>query len=171
MSSLCLIPSLYWATTLSATLAMVDEHQRRVVLPPAQEIRRPVLNLDLPRSPPSHLSAVAALSPILQGPAGPAARPPSLRPDPEREAAERLARVIESTEIAERERGTLCLSRSGNSPGAGLRWSSNDGFGFYLQGKGLRQLHRLLYRSSTARLCPSGNASPLCQTLPRRLCD
>lgn len=148
---------------------MVDEHQRRIATPPA--IIRPALKLDLPRTPQRAGHSAYLLSPILQAPTAIAAPDRALRPDPDREDAERLARAIENTEIAERERGTLCLSRSGNSTGAGVRWSSNDGFGFYLQGRGLRQLHKLLYRSSSARLCPAGNASPLCQTLPRRLCD
>jgi hypothetical protein len=64
----------------------------------------------------------------------------------------------------------VCILRGSNSPGLGVRWSLNDGLGFYVQGKPFMQLKRLV-EIKKANICPPGDASPVCRDLPRRMCD
>lgn len=59
----------------------------------------------------------------------------------------------------------LCVAPEGDSPGAGIRWSLNDGVGFYVQGKAFRRIKRLM-TSREAGLCSSGDNSALCEDLP-----
>lgn len=65
---------------------------------------------------------------------------------------------------------SLCIIRGNDSPGAGIRWSSNDGLGFYVQGKPFMQLKRLMDNKS-ANLCPPGDTSAMCREVPRKMCE
>ncbi|MDN3577978.1 hypothetical protein QWZ03_14505 [Chitinimonas viridis] len=87
-------------------------------------------------------------------------------------ANEQLVRSLEIRALAAASNSEVCLNRQGgDATGGGIRWSLNDGFGFYLQGKGFKQLQRLLKHNKITGICPPGDPSPMCKTLPKQVCD
>ncbi|HEY9103829.1 hypothetical protein [Chitinimonas sp.] len=115
----------------------------------------------------------AVVSPIFRTVVEPMAsvRPStSYRSDPDETASEQMVRTMEQQAMAASGNTGACFHSSGNeSSGGGISWSLNEGFGFYVQGKGVsRQLSRYLRRNE---VCPPGDPSPMCKTLPRSGCD
>jgi hypothetical protein len=87
-------------------------------------------------------------------------------------AQEQLARRIERNELAASGNSGACLSHQGNdNVGAGISWSLRHGFGMYWQGKGLRELQHLIGFDEANEICPAGDPSPMCKTMPKPTCD
>lgn len=86
-------------------------------------------------------------------------------------ANEQLARAAEQRAYAASLNSGACLAKTGDNVGAGVRWSLNDGFGVYWQGKGLRALQKLVGFNEINAICPPGDASPMCRTMPKQVCD
>lgn len=115
----------------------------------------------------------AVVSPIFRTAAEPmsSVRPStSYRSDPDETASEQMVRAMEQQALAANANTGACFRSAGNeSSGAGISWSLTEGFGFYVQGKGVsRQLSRYLRRNE---VCPPGDPSPVCKTLPKSSCD
>lgn len=95
-----------------------------------------------------------------------------LHTDPTEQANELLARQLQQQARAASANSTFCLNKAaGDATGGGVRWSINEGFGFYVQGKGFRQLQRLLKHNDITGICPPGDPSPMCKTMPKRVCN
>jgi hypothetical protein len=86
-------------------------------------------------------------------------------------ANEQMLRAIEQRAYAASSNSGACVKRSSDSVGAGVRWSLNDGFGLYWQGKGLRELQKLMGMNEVHAVCPQGDANPMCKTMPKTVCD
>jgi len=85
---------------------------------------------------------------------------------------EQLSRSVERTSLAASANSGACVARQPpESVAAGVRWSLNDGFGVYWQGKGLQQVQRLLGINEINALCPPGDPSPACKTMPKYICN
>lgn len=130
-----------------------------------------LLNLKLQRT----LSSIealpaAVLSPVFRGfvhsPfASLSASPASALDDDGRGHLAQILGIGASTSLS-----SLCIIRGNDSPGAGIRWSSNDGLGFYVQGRPFMQLKRLM-DSKSANICPPGDTSAMCREVPRKMCE
>ncbi|GAB3264040.1 hypothetical protein GCM10027296_40010 [Chitinimonas naiadis] len=150
-------------------LAGPDERVRPNAYQPSQPLN---LSIDdhgdtLERVPAMVVSPIfrTAVEPMVSG------RPlTSYRSDPEELANEQLVRSMEQQAIAASSNSGACFRGSGSeSTGGGISWSLTDGFGFYVQGKGVsRQLTRFLRRNE---VCPPGDPSPMCKTMPKQVCD
>jgi hypothetical protein len=87
-------------------------------------------------------------------------------------AQEQLARRVESNGLAASTRSGACLSHQGNDDvGAGISWSLRNGFGMYWQGKGMRELQHLVGFDDANEICPPGDPSPMCRSMPKSTCD
>lgn len=123
------------------------------------------LTLDLPYGLQEKVPA-QVISPIFRSYVPPQASPrASPHSDPAELEKELLARLYDSD-------SALCLNRAGgDSTGGGVRWSLNDGFGFYVQGRGFKHLQRLLKHNDVSGVCAAGDPSPMCRHMPRQTCD
>jgi len=129
------------------------------------------LNLKLKRTvSPFDLAPSTGLSPVFRGyvqsPLNTATAAPASGLDDE--GRRPLAQIIGIS--ATSSLSSLCIVRGNDSPGACIRWSSNDGLGFYVQGRPFMQLKRLM-DSKNANICPPGDTSAMCRELPRRMCE
>ncbi|QNM96280.1 hypothetical protein [Chitinimonas koreensis] len=156
-----------------------------VLAGPAERIRPPA---GQPATPPKALDLsmddldgedervpARVLSPIFRSYSEPLSRAKPLqdlhRKTPEEIANEQLVRSFEEQARAASDNSAVCLNRDGgNSTGGGVRWSLNDGFGFYVQGRAFKHLQRLMKRNA-GNICPPGDPSPMCKTMPKQVCD
>lgn len=156
----CIVSSILCACSLAGT-------------PPAPPSTPAVpLALDLPYGMQEKVPA-QVISPIFRSYVAPQAGPrASLRSDPAELEKELLARQLEQQARLYDSDSALCLNRAGgDSTGGGVRWSLNDGFGFYVQGRGFKHLQRLLKHNDVSGVCAPGDPSPMCRHMPRQTCD
>jgi hypothetical protein len=165
---------LLFAASLSAQ-AGPGEFVRRLPAPPP-----PPLDLKLhptEQDSPAERPQPQAVSPVFQRDsvalASSTPKTRTLRTEnPDELANEQLARELEQQAYAASANSGACVARGGSDAvGAGVRWSLHGGFGFYWQGKGMRDLQRLMRLNEISAICPSGSTSPVCRTMPKQVCD
>lgn len=156
-----------------STWAGPDDRPRETPIPNSPVA--PNFSLDLSHEVPSGMAErvpATVISPIFRTYIQPIASDKalkSLKSNNEELAGEQLIRAMEQQAKAANNNSLVCLNRQGNeSSGGGINWSLNDGFGFYVQGKGFKQLQKLMKRTD---ICPAGDPSPVCRTLPKQVCD
>ncbi|MBV8660304.1 MAG: hypothetical protein JO142_20995 [Burkholderiales bacterium] len=134
------------------------------------------LTLKLPAHAPALTDGKAAIPSVVLSNYNPQATPHAASaittPSAEEVENERISREVERTSLAANANSGACVARQApESVAAGVRWSLTDGFGVYWQGKGLQQVQRLLGINEINALCPPGDPSPACKTMPKYICN
>ncbi|PHV11299.1 hypothetical protein [Chitinimonas sp. BJB300] len=148
--------------TLCADTGKKDNRKRKARRPPA-------LNLKV-QDVPVHGKQVPAtfVSPIFRTYLE---SPPNLI-EPVGATERKLLLVARSPVAPDDNENYLCLNReAGNATGGGVRWSLNDGFGLYVQGRNFKHLQRLLKNHRVTSICPPGDPNPICMAIPKQNCD
>ncbi|MGQ5522867.1 hypothetical protein ACUHMQ_06340 [Chitinimonas sp. PSY-7] len=140
---------------------------------PRKARRPPVLNLKVEAAPVrDERTPASVISPIFRHPVDTLralAEPQTLNESPALPAPH-INVAAASTDKSDDSH--LCLNRAaGDSTGGGVRWSLNDGFGFYVQGKSFKHLQRLVKHHKISGFCQPGDDNPLCLAIPRQNCD
>ncbi|WP_374357778.1 hypothetical protein [Chitinimonas sp.] len=166
--------TVFASSVISASLLVCAGPDDRLRIPkplprPPLDLRLPPLEKQLEETPASAVSPVLIRSlPLMAS----STAPRTLKTDsPEELANEQMLRAIEQRAYAASTNSGACVKRNNDAVGAGVRWSLNNGFGVYWQGKGLRDLQKLVGINEINALCPPGDASPMCRTMPKTICD
>ncbi|QDQ27298.1 hypothetical protein FNU76_13505 [Chitinimonas arctica] len=159
-------------TVVASTTASAGADERMVYELTTPFILKP-LNLHLKEyAAPTQPAPATAVSPILRITVQPMASGKPLQDlhvPAEELAAEQMIRSMEQQAWQASANSGVCLNPEGNeSSGGGINWSLQDGFGFYVQGKGFKPLQKLMKRTD---VCRPGDPSPMCKTMPKQICN